>query len=98
MAKLAKDIWNQHLPSRNTVAPSPRLLACRWMHHTQQFGIYEFVRKELMSRKDEQHKPRNWLPPAVRETLRIGVDRGSVQHDYFKDFLRNVYLMEEELM
>lgn len=67
------------------------------MHHAQ-FGIYEFVRKELMSRKDEGHKPRYFLPPIVRETLRLGANRGSVQHDYFKDFLRNVYLMEEELM
>lgn len=70
-------------------------LQLRRIHHAQ-FGIYEFVRKEIMSRKDEGQKPRNWLPPAVRRTL--GMDYGALQQDYFKDFLKNVRLMEEELV
>lgn len=56
------------------------------------------MRKELMSRKGEEKKPLDWLPPAVRRTLRIGADPGSMQPDFFKDFLRNVYLVEEELI
>lgn len=73
---------------------APRLALTRM--HSAQFGIYEFVRKEIMSRKDEGQKPRNWLPPAVRRTL--GMDYGALQQDYFKDFLKNVLLMEEELV
>eukprot|EP00903_Cladosiphon_okamuranus_P012134 g11383.t1 len=61
-----------------------------------QFGIYEFVRKEIMSRKDEGRQPRNRLPPAVRRTL--GMDYGALQQGYFKDFLNNVRLMEEEMV
>lgn len=64
-------------------------------HHAQ-FGIYEVVRKEIMSRKDEGQAPRSWLPPALRRTL--GMDHGALQPDYFKDFLKNVRLMEEELV
>ncbi|CAM9400155.1 unnamed protein product [Ectocarpus sp. 4 AP-2014] len=63
-----------------------------------QFGIYEFVRKELMNRKGEEKKPLDWLHPAVRRTLRIGADRGSMQPDFFKDFVRNVYLIEEDMI
>lgn len=62
-----------------------------------QFGIYEFVRKELMSRK-EQDKPRDWLPPVIRRTLRLGDGSGSLQPQYFRDFVQNVYLLEEELL
>lgn len=49
-----------------------------------------------MSRKDEGQVPRSWLPPALRRTL--GMDYGAMQPDYFKDFLKNVRLMEEELV
>ncbi|CAM9516031.1 unnamed protein product [Scytosiphon promiscuus] len=62
-----------------------------------QFGIYEFVRKEIMSRKD-QEKPRDWLPPVIRRTLRLDAGNGSLQPQYFKDFVQNVYLLEEELL
>lgn len=56
------------------------------------------MRKELMSRKGEEKKPLDWLHPAVRRKLRIGGDRGSMQPDFFKDFLRNVYLIEEDMI
>lgn len=51
-----------------------------------------------MSRKESDHKTRSWLPPVVRKTFGMGGDLGSLQPDYVKDFLRNVYLLEEELV
>lgn len=74
--------------------PIPPPFCTRSNEHAQ-FGIYEFVRKEIMNRKDEE-QPRNWLPPALRRTL--GMEIGALQPDYFKDFLKNVRLMEEELV
>lgn len=63
-----------------------------------QFGIYEFIRSELMNRKVGEHKPRKWIPPAVRRRFGIGGDIGVQQPEYVKDFLKNVYLLEEELV
>lgn len=51
-----------------------------------------------MSRKESEHKPRSWLPPAVRRKLGLGDGRVFPQPEYVKDFLRNVYLLEEELV
>lgn len=50
-----------------------------------------------MSRKD-QEKPRDWLPPAIRRALRLDGGSGSLQPQYFKDFVQNIYLLEEELL
>lgn len=68
-----------------------------WPRRREQFGIYEFVRKEIMSRKGDEHEPRGFLPPAMRRALGI-TERGALQPDYFKDFLKNVHHMEEELL
>lgn len=67
-----------------------RLFSCA------QFGIYECIRREFMSRKEVEHPRINLLPPLIRRTFGIG--NGSQQPDYVKDFLRNVCLMEEELL
>ncbi len=50
-----------------------------------------------MSRKGDEHEPRGFLPPAMRRALGI-TERGALQPDYFKDFLKNVHHMEEELL
>lgn len=91
-----------------TTKPVPTAnLGCSLLHFatvdpcpdTAQFGIYEFVRKELMSRKEEEeHTRRSWLPPVVRRTFGMDGELGRQQPEYVKDFLRNVYLLEEELV
>lgn len=63
-----------------------------------QFGIYEFIRTELMNRKVGEHEPRKWIPPAVRRKFGIGGDLRLQQPEYVKDFLKNVFLLEEELV
>lgn len=50
-----------------------------------------------MTRKGGEHKQHGLLPPAVRRALGI-TDRGALQPNYFKDFLKNVHHMEEELL
>lgn len=49
-----------------------------------------------MSRKEVEHPRINLLPPLIRRAF--SKDNGSQQPDYVKDFLRNVCLMEEELV
>lgn len=62
-----------------------------------QFGIYEFIRTEFMNRKMGEHKPRAWIPPAIRRKFGIG-EVGVQQPEYVKEFLKNVFLLEEELV
>lgn len=62
-----------------------------------QFGIYEFIRNEFITRQ-ERDMPEPWLHEGVRRTLGLGKVGGTRQHDYVKDFLHNVILMEEELV
>ncbi|CAB1103307.1 unnamed protein product [Ectocarpus sp. CCAP 1310/34] len=67
-----------------------------------QFGIYDYFRKQLISRKDEDGDdgllPRDGLlPPSVRRRLGLGNDgRGGDDSD--DDFARRMYLAEEELL
>lgn len=77
-------------------ALTPRLVSVVPMIGIQ-FGIYEFIRNEFISRR-ERELPKPWLPEGVRRTLGLYRPGGTQQHEYVKDFLHNVVLMEEDLV
>lgn len=65
------------------------------MHHKTQFGIYDYFRKQLLTRKVDQEEEEEagglLFPPSVSRRLRYsdGTDDG---------LARRLYLLEEEFL